>query len=211
MRKTDKHTFFFTDKDTFSNWHRASFAYHGINFNCVEQFMMYAKALTFKDLETAQKILATSDPKEQKRLGREVKNFDKAVWDSKCENVVYVANREKYKQNPHMLKTLLGTGNTTLVEASRYDKLWGIGMSEWDQGVDDPANWKGQNLLGKTLTKLRDDFVLYFKENPNKEKAYLEGQLTQAPKPTAAVNFESTEPAYGTYQAARPKMGGVRA
>ena len=36
MRKTDKHTFFFTKADVFSNWHPSWFTVRGIRFNCVE-------------------------------------------------------------------------------------------------------------------------------------------------------------------------------
>ena len=42
------------------------------------------------------------------------------------------------------------------VEASPYDKIWGVGLGENDPFVDDEANWKGQNLLGKVLDDVRD-------------------------------------------------------
>lgn len=160
MRQTDRHTFFFTDRDAFSNWHIAPFSFRGIEFNCVEQFMMYAKAKTFADEITAAKILAAKHPKTQKALGREVDPYNDAVWVAKRMKVVYVACKEKFTQNPHLLEQLLATGGTVLVEASPYDRIWGIGMGEHAPGVDDPANWRGQNLLGQVLTRLRDDLLL---------------------------------------------------
>ena len=36
MRQTDRHTFFFTKADVFSNWHPSWFTVRGIRFNCVE-------------------------------------------------------------------------------------------------------------------------------------------------------------------------------
>ncbi|CAI6090840.1 unnamed protein product [Clonostachys chloroleuca] len=39
-----------------------------IYFSCAEQFMMYCKAGRFHDAETQRLVLATKDPKEQKRL-----------------------------------------------------------------------------------------------------------------------------------------------
>ena len=157
MRRTDQHTFFFTDRDAFSNWHIAPFSFRGIEFNCVEQFMMYAKAKTFGDDDIAARILRAKHPKEQKALGRAVQSYDDAVWAAKRMKVVYVACREKFTQHPHLLAQLLATAGTVLVEASPYDRVWGIGMGENAPGVDDPANWRGQNLLGKVLTRLRED------------------------------------------------------
>lgn len=38
---------------------------------------------------------------------------------------------------------------------SQWHKARGIGMSEQDPGVDDPANWKGLNLLGWSITLVK--------------------------------------------------------
>ena len=53
-------------------------------------------------------------------------------------------------------KELLATGNDVLVEASPYDSVWGIGMKATDSGANDPSRWKGQNLLGGILARVRD-------------------------------------------------------
>ena len=177
MRKTAQHTFFFTDRDCFSNWYIAPFTYHDqrsandITFNCVEQFMMYAKARIFQDDATAQKILAAKHPKDQKRLGREVAGYDEDTWVARRMQVVYTACKAKFTQHPALLEQLLATEGTLLVEASPYDKIWGIGMGEHAPGVDDAVNWKGQNLLGRVLTKLRDDLLLEMRQAPAKARS----------------------------------------
>lgn len=151
MRQTEHYVFFFGREDIYSNWYEAPFEFHGVRFNCVEQFMMYSKAMLFGDQEVAQRILATTDPKSQKALGRAVKNFDQATWNSKCVSIVAVACREKFFQNRRLLRALLDTGTRELVEASPYDKVWGIGLSATSPDAENPEKWPGQNLLGKAL------------------------------------------------------------
>lgn len=47
-------------------------------------------------------------------------------------------------------------GNKILVEASPYDKIWGIGLAVTDPRAADQDKWQGQNLLGKALMRVRD-------------------------------------------------------
>ena len=49
----------------------------------------------FKDQETAQQILQSDDPREQKQLGREVKNFKEEVWSKHCQGIVTKGNLAK--------------------------------------------------------------------------------------------------------------------
>jgi hypothetical protein len=43
------------------------------------------------------------------------------------------------------------------VEASPYDRIWGIGLGEEQARITPPEQWLGTNWLGEVLTKLRDD------------------------------------------------------
>jgi len=43
-----------------------------------------------------------------------------------------------------------------LAEASPTDTRWGIGMKSTDPGAHNPSNWKGQNLLGMVLMRVRE-------------------------------------------------------
>lgn len=141
---------------TFSQWHKSKFVIEGITFTHAEQYMMYGKAMLFGDTVTAQKILKATHPKEQKSLGRQVQNYDEAVWVKHREDVVYKGNYAKFTQNPKMLEELLTTTGI-LVEASPYDRIWGIGRGLKDPLALDPKTWNGLNLLGFVLTKLRED------------------------------------------------------
>ena len=91
---------------------------------------MYAKALLFNDLEVAQKIINQVDPRVVKALGRQIRGFQKNVWDLHKLDVVIRANELKFSQNAELLEFLVSTEFQFLVEASPYDKIWGIGMLE---------------------------------------------------------------------------------
>lgn len=153
------YTFFFTEASPFSQWHRCLFKAGELTFSCAEQYMMHGKAILFDDREIAAEIMAADHPKKQKALGRKVRNFDDKVWKQNREAIVLAGSRLKYTQNPALLEALLATRGTTLVEASPYDRIWGIGLGAKDPRAQNEATWKGQNLLGKILTKLRDELI----------------------------------------------------
>lgn len=158
MKITKKHVFFWIE--SFSQWYLRPFVdENGIKFNCAEQYMMYNKAILFNDKETADIIMAARHPSEQKKLGRIVKNYDQKIWNEHKYRIVCEGNMLKYSQNTDLLKELLETGERVLVEASPYDRIWGIGLTEDAPGIDNPKNWKGENLLGFALTEVRNKLI----------------------------------------------------
>lgn len=110
--------------------------------------------MLFGDRESAAEVLKTRNPKVQKEIGRGVKGYVDAEWNAVREQIVFNILVDKFTQNESMLVTLMSTGKTTIVEASPYDKIWGIGLAEDDPRALDPAQWQGLNLLGKILTEL---------------------------------------------------------
>jgi ribA/ribD-fused uncharacterized protein len=139
----------------FSQWARSPFKdCNGLQFSSAEQYMMYRKAMIFEDRETANQILAASNPREQKSLGRKVKNFEPKFWDKHKFDIVLEGNFLKFKNNEHFAKQLLGTQDLILVEASPYDRIWGIGYAEAD-ALANLDNW-GKNLLGLALMGVRE-------------------------------------------------------
>jgi ribA/ribD-fused uncharacterized protein len=151
----EKYYFFFGRFNVFSNWNMTGFSYKNHEFCCNEQFLMYCKACLFGDTATADKILRSEDPAEHKRLGRLVKCFDEKLWVSKREHYMYTGLMAKFSQNQPAYFRLMTTGDLELVEAARYDSVWGIGMAESDPLINDPKNWRGLNLLGKSLMRVR--------------------------------------------------------
>ncbi len=155
----EKFTFFYKTGDVFSQWHLSTFTIENVEYNCAEQYMMQQKALLFGDNSTAEKIMQKSLPRDQKALGRQVIGFVPEIWEAKAKEIVYKANYAKFTQNPPMLKHLLKTEGTTLVEASPTDIVWGIGLTEDQPQAHDRKQWKGTNWLGEVLTQLREDLL----------------------------------------------------
>lgn len=164
MKVTDKHVFFWGEWP--SNWFKCHFTVNhdgkDLDFFNSEQYFMWIKAITFGDEETAEKILKKGkNPKTAKALGREVKNYDDKVWNEKRYQVMVDANLYKYSQNEELKELLLNPEleGKHYVEASKFDTIWGIGLTEDNPLVDDEKNWLGTNLLGKALDEVRDKLV----------------------------------------------------
>ncbi|WP_342051247.1 MULTISPECIES: NADAR family protein [unclassified Cupriavidus] len=153
---TSEYTPFFQGTSVFSNWYKAAFVVDGTMFNCVEQYMMYRKAKLFGDEGAAVAVLSSSDPARQKALGRKVSGFDDATWIENRESIVRTGVLAKFSQNPSIRDALLATAGTELVEASPYDRVWGVGLGATDPRIKDRRLWRGENLLGKILTDVRE-------------------------------------------------------
>jgi len=156
-RITDNYVFFWGS--VFSNWYTCRFEYEGHEFYNTEQAFMWAKANYFNDFEMADLILNTPNPRECKKLGRRVRNFNTESWALASFAIMTNVNISKFAQNEDLGDILISTGNRTLVEASPYDKIWGIGMNMLDDDCLDELKWNGMNLLGQALTFIRDKFI----------------------------------------------------
>ena len=139
-----------------SQWYPCSFVVDGMTYQTAEQYMMAEKARLFGDAATFEKIMTAPGPREFKALGRTVAGFDPAVWNGHKSDIVLRGSLAKFSQNAELREYLLGTGNAVLVEASPYDRIWGVGLAQDDPRIRDPRNWRGENLLGFVLMEARD-------------------------------------------------------
>ncbi len=184
MKVTDKYIFFL--RGILSNWARipGGISYTYINaagFNRVvvptsEHIFMLKKAELFHDWETFDKIIATDSPREAKRLGREVRNFSQEIWDKEKENAMYSALLLKSYSSREFIDVILRPEwkDKSFVEANPNDTIWAIGMSEDDPGINDPKNWKGENLLGKCLDRVRTKLIKNQWASEKREHTWIE-------------------------------------
>lgn len=134
-----------------------------------EQHLMLLKASLFEDASTLREIALSTTPKDAKRLGRRVKNFNLKIWQANilriAELVVYTKFKHanctdiKVNQSPIVvpLKDIFLHGfrdDTIFAEFAATDLVWGTGVSISSKTIENvPADWTGTNVLGWALTK----------------------------------------------------------
>ena len=128
---------------------------------------MYLKARGLGDDKVANEILALdynsklTDKQrfaKAKSLGKKCK-FNKFVFFANREQWMYTALSAKFEVDEEFRSVLMSEEyrGLTFVEASPIDVNWGIGLSAAKACAGE--KWKGKNLLGKLLTKLRDEHL----------------------------------------------------
>ncbi|CAL9554127.1 MULTISPECIES: NADAR family protein [unclassified Streptomyces] len=140
-----------------SQWWPSPFTVDGVRYATAEHWMMAAKARLFGDAEAERRAVEAPGPAQAKRVGRLVRGFDDAVWERERYGIVVAGSLHKFGQNPELGGFLLGTGRRVLVEASPVDRVWGIGLAADDERAQDPARWRGLNLLGFALMDAREE------------------------------------------------------
>ncbi|KAK4191263.1 hypothetical protein QBC35DRAFT_376207 [Podospora australis] len=159
------------DPGYLSQWYSMPFTspdYPGIVFPTAEHYMMYGKAVLFAGPSDpiGAEILSNLNPKAVKGLGRKIPNFDEEVWNKHRERIVQDGNYFKFTspvpnaegwviKGKTLPELLLATGDRLLVEASPFDKIWGVGMDEDNADRAARSKW-GLNLLGKALMVVRE-------------------------------------------------------
>ena len=148
-------TAFFTNQSPLSNHFPCNFYENGKPFKTAEQCFMFKKATLFNDDETAQRILEAESPEKAKALGKHIVGFNSHTWKEASSECMFEAMLAKFRDNPELRTFLLQTKQTTLVEASPMDKVWGIGLPLQNKDCFNPDSWKGKNLAGKVLERVR--------------------------------------------------------
>ena len=143
----------------FSNMSEHKITIDDVEYKTVEHYFQAMKAREFEDTELYQKILKVKTPKAAKAIGQKIANFKPEVWDKRKDELMEKGVRTKFVQHPTLRKQLLETGDRMIGEANPRDTYWGIGTSMNLEKAKIPSKWRGKNMMGKLLMKLRDDFA----------------------------------------------------
>lgn len=140
-----------------SNWHPARITdpITGKVFANTEQAFMWYKADFHKDTFKRDIIEQTENPAHVKKLGREIANYNDAAWSCVRFGFMKYVNMLKFTQIEEYKQFLIDTKDRIIVEASPYDKIWGIGLGVDDPDAMDLDKWQGLNLLGVAIMEVR--------------------------------------------------------
>ena len=157
-RTTEKYVLF--QESFLSNWYPCKITYKEYEFSSSEQLYMYFKAQYFEDIKMMGEIINCESPKAAKEFGKMIKNFNDEEWMLVCDEYMYLAVKNKFKQNPELKNLLIDLGNSkNFVEGSLYDDTWGVGL-DWESiEIENSNNWRGQNAFGKVLDRVRLDLI----------------------------------------------------
>ncbi|MBR7000374.1 MAG: DUF1768 domain-containing protein [Lachnospiraceae bacterium] len=169
-----------------SNWFISPFTYAGRRYFSCEQYLMEQKALTFGDDEIAEKIMKSRNLSEIKRLGKQVARYNENLWKTIRPQVMRRGLRAKFQQNPELLLQLLGTGSAILCECAPRDAIWGIGLAADDPRSDDTKEWRGRNLLGRALMRVREDMRAWCAVAGERVTEYVDAVDLKKPKQIVA-------------------------
>lgn len=164
---------FFSEKsgheyECFSNFYISNFKFQIPDFcplyteqifevECSEKAIMLCKASLMGDGVSFRKILLVQTPKESKRLGREVINFNQQLWDNNVCRIARYVCISKFSQVDGLSNVLKTTAPYLIAEASPRDRIWGIGMGKMNPDAHYPTRWRGSNILGWALMQARDE------------------------------------------------------
>ena len=158
-RITEKYHLFSGRYSPFSNFFPAPFKLNGLQFSCNEQFYQHEKAMACGNHQAATSIMMSQDPVLMKKIGDGLQ-INHKLWREKGKDVMMQGLQAKFKQNQALADTLKATRSHTLVECNAFDRIWGNGLRLHDKLSDDCTTWKGENLLGSCLDKVRNELFL---------------------------------------------------
>ena len=138
-----------------SNAYESKFTYNDLEFRTAEQALMYMKAATFNDTETADRILGMFNFKDLRRIAREITGFSDAVWRSSQEKIMMDILTAKFSCNQNLWEKLDSTDNEILVNCDVRSGIWGIGIPMYDDRRLKMELWENKNLLGTCLMNAR--------------------------------------------------------
>lgn len=125
-----------------SNMYSAPFEWDGRTYKNSEAAFQSAKSLDPEVRDEFSEMTGVVAKREGKRV------LLRRDWEEVKDDIMEEVVREKFLQNPDLLKKLIDTGDMELVEGNRWhDRYWGV----------DLVSGEGENHLGIILMRIREE------------------------------------------------------
>ena len=147
-KETDEVVYFFSPAFyCFDNFSAHQITIWNITFPTSEHAFQWKKFSEVRP-DLAASILIATSPEAVKKISEANKPNQPSNWNDIRVNIMEEILRAKAEQHWDMKDALKRSGNRQIIENSPFDSFWGIG-----------PDGQGQNMLGKTLMKIRDQMT----------------------------------------------------
>jgi ribA/ribD-fused uncharacterized protein len=184
------------DHDFMSLWYMKSFEYEKVKYICAYQAVMAGLARKFENEEEVSRILAERDPKQMVLRWdtfetKEDEPITEEKWNKRLERILLKVHRAKFS-NSKLAKKLADTGSMRIgyIDPDQPTETFqgiGIPFDDVEQRAYQRYKWKGENIVGQVLEKVRMEVLaaLAPAEKPKKAKAEKKpaAEETQPPPP----------------------------
>lgn len=127
--------------DYLSNRYACKFVWQGLRYGNAEAAFQSSKCTD----ETRRKVFCNCSADKAALKGKDI--VPASGWENERLDIMESILTAKFEQNPCLMKRLLETGNTFLINGnSKQETFWGI----------DLYSWQGENNLGEILMTIRD-------------------------------------------------------
>ena len=103
--------------------------------------------------------MTAQTPNQAKAISYNIKDLDEELWKPVAEQIMLIGVTKKFEQNPALRDTLIATTGR-LIEANPKDAFFSCGLSLNDPNIENQSSWKGLNVLGNLLCKVRDNLKM---------------------------------------------------
>ena len=133
--------------------------YNDVQYNSAYQALMAEVAKAFNDNDNLQRIMIADSPDDIEYTLENVPGdleVNEGKWNTTIAQLLEPINTQKFRQYPELAEKLLQTRLAKLGYYIPDDNLLGIGLAIENPDAKKPSKWTGQNLLGKSLEKVRN-------------------------------------------------------
>jgi ribA/ribD-fused uncharacterized protein len=143
----------FADNHFLGRSHMESFQEFGVKFSCVQQYLVWRKAVMFADYRAVVLVMKAKTVRDMIKIGRTVIGFDDAVWRIYRKAILTQAYTLKFSQNQDTANKFVALGKGIFVFSVPHE-VYGSGLTEANPENVNVKNHNGSNLVGEVLTEL---------------------------------------------------------